>query len=277
MFVTYYLQNVEGVRQDVTHIRPHGLWSAWYVESIEDAELREVSQALWREITSDFDLHHPGTPEFWQGTALFAHRLAEHYRGRRTVYALHGPGTELIPGPPYFVGLRDDLWRLDFNVPDLMRAASAGEPMARFPGGLDLISLEFDTAEPEAGDLVEFRARWHLRSRLSGAILGIRLVPAHTRESPDAGSDGDRWERLSEKGLFLQGFPVLHCLYGLAPSPPGTVYEQQGRLMIPSNAQAGEYRLALGFAQSYPPKYEHWMTLPEDHSILVCSRPLPAN
>jgi hypothetical protein len=102
-------------------------------------------------------------------------------------------------------------------------------------------------------------------------------VPAHSGESQYVDRDGGRWERLSEKGRFLQGFPVLHCLYGLAPSQPGTVYEQQGRLMIPSNARAGEYGVALGFAQSYPPKYGHWVNLPDEHSILVRSRPLPTN
>ncbi len=183
----------------------------------------------------------------------------------------------MIPGPPYFVGLRQELWRLDFGVPSMLREQRPQAPLAEFPGGVRLVSLEFETAEAYTGELVEFRARWHLDAPLSGALCGLEMEPAH---APGAVASSPREFRpygLREKGLFVQGFPVLHCLYGLPASPPGTVYEQSGRIMIPSNAPTGGYVVRIGFAESYPPKYTHWTDLGDDHVLRVRGRPLPTN
>jgi len=218
------------------------------------------------------------TPEFWQGTALLAHRLAQRYGGRRPVYALHGWVMSPIQPPPYFVSLSEDLVRLDFELPDLLHGAEeAGEPIAEFPGGLKLMSLETGKSEAYAGEMVEFRVRWRTESPLSGEIFGIRLAPRGLRnpegETPSKGS----WGRLSAKGQFVQGFPVAYGLRGLAASPPGTIYEQKGSIIIPSNAPSGEYGLEIGFAPSYPPQYQEWFELGEEAVLRVRARPLPTN
>ena len=267
MFATYYLQNVEGLRKDITQIRPHGLWNRWYVDLIEDRELAQTSERLWREITNQSHLQHPGTPEFWDGTALFACRLAQHYRGRRTVYSLHGPARELIPGPPYFVGLSDQLYRLDFETPDLRPKGSVGNAIAELPGGVKLMSFELGSADLRAGDLVEFRARWRLEAPLPGLLFAVKLLPR---------LDDRARQRLMAKGEFVQGFPVLYGMWGLPASPSGTVYEQSGKLIVPSNAPSGDYTFGIGFAQSYPPRYEGWTAIP-NQAVRVSSRPLPTN
>jgi hypothetical protein len=268
MFATYYLQNVEGFRNDITLIRPHGLWGGWYEDLIEDRELREAAPPLWREISAKYHLHHPGTEEFWEGTALLAHRLAQHYQGRRTVYALHGPYREMIPGPPHFVGLSDHLYRLGFETPELTPIEDAAEPIAEFLGGVELVSFEVPNHEPLAGDVIEFRARWRLADPLPGALFAVKLAPTD-------GNDPAR-ARLTAKGEFAQGFPVLYGRWGLPPSPSGTVYEQRGKLIVPSNAPSGEYTFEIGSARSYPPKYEGWTAVP-NQAARVSSRPLPTN
>ncbi len=270
MFAAYYLQHVEGFRKDVTVLRPHGLWNDWYTDLIEDAELRATSQRLWREITRQYGLKHPGTEQFWEGTALFAHRLAQHYHGRRTVYALHGPYRETLPGPPYFVGLTDRLYRLDFTRPNLQPIEDRSEPIVGFDGGIQLLSLEFSNPTPGNGDLVEFRARWRLDQPLPGALFAVELTP-------EAAAERER-SRLTAKGEFVQGFPVLYGQWGLPASPPGTAYEQRGALVIPSNAPAGRYRMRVGFAQAYPPHYQDWREVDGvTIELRPPLRPLPAN
>jgi hypothetical protein len=269
MFATYYLQNVEGLRTDITHLKPHGLWSDWYVGLIQDPELQSTADDLWRQTSGEFAISGPGTPELWQATALFAYRLAEHYRGTRTVYALHGPVTQLLPGPPHFVGLNENLMRLDFETPDVVRPADGEEAIAQFPGGVELVSFQFDRPEAETGELVGFRARWRLASPLSGALFAVRLVPAEDASAA--------WDRLSSKGLFVQGYHLLYALYGLPPCPPGTVCEQQGKLMVPTNAPPGKYTFEIGFAQSYPPHYTDWAPLRDDVALTVHRGTLPTN
>ncbi len=270
MFAGYYLQNVEGFRKDVTILRPHGLWNQWYVDLIEDPELRGVSQRLWREVTREYGLKHPGTPEFWEGTALFAYRLAQHYRGRRTVYTLHGPYKETLPGPPYFVGLTDRLYRLDFTFPDLAPIEDRSRPIVAFAGGIQLLSLGFSTSTPKNGDLVEFRARWRLDQPLPGALFAVQLVPE--------GAGPRQYARLAARGEFAQGFPVLYGQWGLPASPAGTAYEQKGALLIPSNAPPGRYRVRVGFAQAYPPHYGDWREVPGlTLDLRPPLRPLPTN
>jgi len=266
MFASYYLQNVEGLRKDVTILRPHGLWGEWYANQIPDRELRETGVALWRGLTKEYHLEHPGTPEFWDATARLALGLAQHYRGRRAVYALHGPATTTLPAPPYFVGLNDQLYRLDFAPPDSLRTAAAGAPIAELPGGVKLFSLTLDKPEAEAGELVGFRAWWRLDAPLPGLLFAVKLVPKAT-----AGAD-----RLAKKAYLVQGFPVLSGIWGLPASPPGTAYEQRGVLTIPSNA-AGPYRLEIGYATKWPADYQNWQTLGDTTRLSVRPRPLPTN
>jgi len=278
MFATYYLQHVEGRRKDITLLRPQDLWHPWYVDLIPDLELRHAAEELWRTVNSEVRIGMSNTPEFWQGTALLAHSLAQHYRGRRTVYALHGWVMSPIQPPPYFVSLSEDLVRMDFGLPDLLhRAEEVAQPIAEFPGTIKLMSFEIGRSEANAGEMVQFCARWRTESPLSGELFGIRLVPIGLGNPDGDSASKGYWRRLSAKGQFVQGFPVIYGLRGLAASPPGTVYEQKGRIIVPSNARSGQYALQIGFAPSYPPQYQLWSELSDDDVLLVHSRPLPTN
>jgi hypothetical protein len=202
---------------------------------------------------------------------MLASLLAEHYRGTRSVYGLHGPVTAPIGAPPYFVGLSEDLTRLDHELPNLLiRAESDREPVAEFPGGLHLLSFELDRPEARRGELAGFCVRWRTESPLSGEMFGVRLLPGKTGVETD-------WQQLSKKGRFVQGFPVVYGLRGLAPSPAGTVYEQEGRFIVPSNAPPGEYAVQVAFAPSYPPEYEQWVDAGVGNVLLVRPHPLPTN
>jgi hypothetical protein len=140
-----------------------------------------------------------------------------------------------------------------------------------------LISFEFERGEVGTGETVEFAARWRLDSPLPGALFGIKLVPIVAGPGTAEAAAHSDWERLADKLLLVQGFPVLHGLWGLRASPPGTVYEQRGRIMIPSNAPAGDYSVAIASAQSYPPRYERWTDLRDLVQLTVSPRGLPTN
>jgi hypothetical protein len=70
---------------------------------------------------------------------------------------------------------------------------------------------------------------------------------------------------------------VTDGVWGLAPSPRGTFYQQEGQFIVPGNAPVGEYAVEVGFSPSYPPEYEQWTALGEEQVIAVTSRPLPTN
>ena len=277
IFLTQYLQNVEGFRQDITLLRPQGLWVSWYLDLIPDPELRNAAAQCWRQIDSELDVRQPGSPGFWQGTALLAHRLARHYRGRRTVYALHGPVGTMLPAPPHFVGANENLFRLDARPPNPLRAGPADEPMAEFPGGVQLVSFELSPAQAQTGEIVEFRAGWRLGAPLPGSLFAVKLAPLDAHETAKDPPAFERWHRFQRKALLVQGFPVLYGMWGLEASPPDTHYEQSGKIIIPTNAPAGEYSLEVGYAQSYPPDYQHWTGLGSKLKLLVIPRPSPTN
>ena len=270
LFAAYYLQQVEEERQDITVVRAQGLWYQWYLDSLPDPDLRRACAESWKQVNADLNIGVSNTPEFWQGTAQFAQLLARHYRGRRTVYALHGSVTGAIQPPPYFLGLSEDLVRLDFALPaQLLRAGGAKRPLAEFPGGR-LTGFTLARSEVGTGEAVRFRVQWQTQAPLSEAFFGIRLRPV-------AGSGQRAWERLVEKGHFVQGFPVGYGLRGLSPSPPGAVYEQEGEIVVPSNAPPGDYALQIAFAPGYPPQYGAWVGLGDGQVLHVRARPLPAN
>ncbi len=269
-FATLYLQNVEGLRKDITSLRTVGMMQPWYVDLIQDEELRHTADQAWKEVSAQLGITGSGTPQFWQGSALFAWRLAQHYRGRRPVYALHGPYMGEIPGPPYFVGLSEDLVKLDFARPEMLRK-DARKPIATFPGGLELVSFDLLSGrEVGAGSLVPFRAVWRTNSPLANMQFAVRLVPAEK-------------SALLDKGRFLQGFPLLYGQRDLSPSPPGTAYEQRGTLIIPSNAGAragvGTFTVEVGLSDVHPPEYGQWVeVLNRDNELIAKNRHgFPAN
>ncbi len=153
IFCSYYLQQVEGLRRDITLLPPHQLWQPWYAPTLPDRELSETSLRLWTQLTKDYHLTAADGNDFWQAVSLFAVRLAEHYRGRRTVYAVHAPMTPL-PGPPYFTGVNRDLVRLDFEEPQVLRPAKPAPPAASFAAGVNLMSLELGAKQARPGELV---------------------------------------------------------------------------------------------------------------------------
>jgi hypothetical protein len=260
MFACYYLQQVEGLRKDVTILRPHGLWGEWYANQISDRELREVGVEVWRGLTKRYGIEHPGTPEFWDATAELAAELAKQFRGRRTVYALHGPARTTLPAPPYFVGLGDQLYRLDFETPKVVCEAPASEPIAELPGGVKLISFALDKWEAKAGEQVGFRAMWELEDPLPGVLFAVKLSG----------------EADPKKAYVVQGFPVMYGLWGLPATPVGKAYEQRGVLMIPSNAPTGEYWLTFGYATRWPAEYA-WSEGESVKGLRVEAGELPRN
>ncbi|MBN1460384.1 MAG: DUF2723 domain-containing protein, partial [Armatimonadetes bacterium] len=50
MFQTWYLQQVEELRPDVTLVRPLASSEQWYQETIEDRELRETASRVWSDV-----------------------------------------------------------------------------------------------------------------------------------------------------------------------------------------------------------------------------------
>jgi len=264
----HYLQQVEGRRRDVVLIEPTALWADWYAPGLPDPALGRFAQQAWREITAQRDVHWSSGNECWQCATLLAVRLAQRYRGQRTVYALHGPMTEALTAPPYFVALSRDLIRLDFAPPDVPPMSETRRPLAEFSNGTALVSLTFDRKEASAGELVGFRARWQFPSVLNGWAFRLKLVPA-------SGPAAAQWRRVQDKGCFAQTFLPVYGLWGLSPPPPGQAYEQQGRLMIPSNSPPGRYGLEVEVSESASGSTQSARLDAVD--LLVHPRALPSN
>ncbi len=279
-FATMYLQSVEEMRQDVTLVRVVPLRTNWYLDLIEDAQVREAVRQAWEETPVALREAGPRDPPEmqWDRTAHFAYRLAQRLRGSRPVYVLHGPwpfvrtlaaqGQWELPGPPYFVGLSEDLVALRERPPRLTREQMDGPALAGFPEGLELVAFEWDRTEVETGEVVEFRAEWRLSGPISNPLqFGIGLAPETV--SPDF------YKRtLSRKGHFVQAFPLLCGSRDLGPSPEGTVYEQRGSLIVPTNTPPGACRVVVGLGPVYQGQYEGWA---EVGTIRVEARPKPRN
>jgi len=247
MFQTWYLQQVEGLRPDVTFLRPLALSEQWYQETMQDEELRDTASRVWSEVRKQIRITEPGTPEVWDAVAMFARGLASEYEGRRTVYALHG-GLRTPDRPPWFIGVNDSLYRLSFEQPQMISHVGATREVAAPPSGVHLVSLQFGRDEVRTGELVGFLIQWRLERPLPGVLFALRFVPAQLGRPIPSESDA----------LIVQGYPVLYGLWGSGASPAGTVYEQRGSLLIPSNLPPGAYAIEIGSAQSYPPTYGGW-------------------
>lgn len=244
-FVTIYLQNVEGFRRDVTHLGTVGLSQPWYVQLIADLELRQVADRSWQRLRRDLQITSSHSSEFHVGTALLGGMLAEHYRGRRPVYVLHGPSMSPRPGPPYCVGLSEDLVQVTFTPVSLALAESVAAPLARLSGGAELAAFAWDGPEAGAGELLGFRTSW--LSSPSG-WFSVLLVPE--------GKDPAAFRAETEStARFQQSYPLL---YGQeSPAQPGP-WEQRGSYLIPSNAPGGEYRVLVSYSPGYPPQFSEW-------------------
>jgi hypothetical protein len=85
----------------------------------------------------------------------------------------------------------------------------------------------------------------------------------------------DGFEReLLPKGRFVQGFPLLNSFGPAAPMATNMVFEQRGRLVIPSNGPGGEYSVSMGIGPPYAVEYQG---VTEVARIRVRARPLPRN
>jgi hypothetical protein len=269
-FATMYLQTVEGMRPDVTLIRVIPLQTDWYIDLIEDATVREATRQAWGETQTavrELGLRDPLEMK-WERTALFAYSLARRLEGVRPIYVLHGPMRLELPQPPYFVGLSEDLVALRFEPPQLVRERAPGPPLGEYAEGVELVAFEWDHAEAGTGELVQFRSEWRLKGDVAMPLqFGVRLCPQGL--SPEQFPS-----ELSRDGFFTQAFPLAYGERSLGPSAEGTVYEQRGWFIVPTNAAAGAYRTFVGLGPLYLEEYTGWTDV---GGIQVQARPRPRN
>ena len=259
-FAALYLQNVEGLRPDVVTLSSQGIFYDWYVDLIEDAELRTAIRAA-----------RPSTlpPEEYRSqiAPLLAYRLAQELEGRRTVYVLRPPTMFALEPPPYFFGVGESLVKLQFERPDLLREKEPGPPLAEFLGGVKLVAFEWERSEAGNGELVEFRAEWQLERQVERTFFILAVRPPEMTD--------EQFSDLSAKARLAQVFPLLHGPRAIGPSPPGTVFEQRGSAIMPTNGPPGPYMTAVGMSRGEADTGDYlWAAVGE---IRVEARPLPTN
>lgn len=258
-FATLYLQNVENMRRDISLLRAVRLPDQWYVDLIRDPELRAAVRASWAATSPELDMH--------DRAALFAQDLATRLQGRRPVYALHAPFGVRAAEPPYFIGISEDLVEVGPRLPDAVRRDDGHRLVGRLPGGVEIASFAWDRPAAGTGQMVGFTVWWRLSGPAANLQFGVSLVPK--------GMKPERFERaLLPKGRFVQGFPVAYGRPDAGPTAAGTVYEQRGSAIVPSNAPAGSYRTFIGIGPKYAGEYQGWI---EVGQLEVRARPLPRN
>ena len=262
-FATMYLQTVEEMRPDVTLVRLPALPTDWYIGTLPEA-VQEAARQSWAQ--TELTLADPNRYK-WERTALFAYLLAKRLGESRPVYVLHGPTGMAPPGPPYFVGVSEDLVALRPERPGPALGQSS-RTTAEFPGGIELADFELERMEAGTGERIEFRSRWRVPARLPGPVqFALRLTPL---ELPR-----EEFEKsLLPKGRFTQAFPLLASQWDLAPLPEGREFEQIGTLIVPTNCPPGRCSVDVGVGQLYAPENIGWTPVAE---IMVVPRPRPAN
>lgn len=272
-FATMYLQNVEGLREDVTLIRVVPLELDWYVDTLPDGGFREtVSEAYGDTQVSLSALAPMEASQFkWERTALFARHLSERLDGGRPVYALHGSRDPRVTGPPYFVGITQDLVAVRGEWPELTKERPDAAALAEYPGGVELVEFDWDRTEVATGELlVGFRTVWQIREKLTGPLqFVVGLAPATVEPSDFA-------QGLKDEGFFMQAFPLISGRREILPSPEGTVYVQRGEVIVPTNCPAGPCLVAVGVGPLYTPAelVAGWNMVGE---LDVRARPKPSN
>jgi hypothetical protein len=251
-FATMYLQTVEGMRPDVALVRVVPLPTDWYVGTLPEG-IREAVRQSWTE--TELTLADPSRYK-WERAALFAYLLAKGLKGSRPVYVLHGPMSITLPGPPYFVGVSEDLAAVRFERPGPKPGRSSGT-VGEFPGGIELAEFELERMEAGTGERIEFRSRWRVASRLPGPVqFALRLTPL--------GLPREKFEKsLLPKGRFTQAFPLLASQWDLAPLPEGDEFEQTGALIVPTNCPPGVCSVEIGIGPLYSPENVGWTTIGE--------------
>jgi len=279
-FATMYLQNVEGLRPDVTLIRVVPLPTNWYIDTLKDPALREPVRQAWGETESSLAQLARTEPDVykWERTGVFAYLLAKRLTEHRPMYVLHGPMALKLAGPPYFVSLSEDLVRVQFEPPVLATRIASGPTLARFPNGADLAGLALGREEVSTGEMLGFTAQWELRQPLPASQFGLALLPPG--ETP-----GNWSAQQLEDTRLVSGFFFLNGLWQTPPAADGAAYEQRGELIVPSNAPAGEYSVWIGVGLPYAepiriegdtrsPLYVDWTDVGR---LRISARPLPTN
>ena len=260
--VSTYLQVAEGKAPGVTVLCPLLLVDDWYLDGKGDQELRTVGRATWEQVARQFaDINDSRSRDYQNAVALFAAGLAEHYRGRRTVYSPSFPvGIPMDPLPRY-VGLRDVLYRLDFwpsepQASSVARVAApgragrgqAGRAKPEGVGGEarlgDFAARPLGTRQAAAGDV--------LRPSLgAGAGLGAtRLGGAPEQGLPGpglsgaAGADGTA-HRPHRGRLSSSRFSTLS-----RPTCPGRVSHGDQLLSVMSAGLCGVGAVGIGAGES---------------------------
>jgi len=267
-FATMYLQTVEEMRPDVTLVRIVPLLTDWYTGTLPQAVREAVRQSWAQTEVTLAELRSVDPSRYqWERTALFAYLLAKRLEASRPVYVLHGPMGMALPGPPYFVGVSEDLVALRTERPGPALGQSS-RTAAEFPGGIELADFELKRIEAGTGELVEFRSRWRVPARLPGPVqFALRLTPL--------GLAREEFEKsLLPKGRFTQAFPLLASQWDLAPLPEGTEFEQMGTVIVPTNCPSGACALEVGIGPLYSPENVGWTTIGE---IQVRGIPAPTN
>jgi hypothetical protein len=259
-YVSMYLQNVEGLRRDVTVLRATRLSDPGYVELIPDREVRDaVRESRPPAGFADLD-------ELHEWVASLCRELAQRLP-RRAVYALHGPMRAQAPGPPHFVNLSEDLVRVQLEPPHLIAGVAKGGDLGQFPNGAALAGFGSDRAEAGAGEVVGFTVWWRLSQPLPPSQFGVALVPPGMKA-------GDLTPGLLQDVRLVEGFFCLNGLWGTPPADEGICYQQYGVMIVPSNAPSGKYRVAVAVAGIYSTEYRGWIEVGE---LEVNARPLPRN
>lgn len=263
-FATLYLQNVEGFRKDITLLRTVRLPTplqpeTWYLDLIKDRELHDAVSASWAKVQAE-------APEIHDQTALLAYRLAQRLPGH-PIYAVHGPLRLRVPGPPHFVALSEDLVHIVADLPAMERKEPTTGPLANFPLGITVAGFHMDRSEARSGETVGFAADWLVARTVPPVQFAIALLPA--------GMQPQRAVELTVgEERLVQPFPLVYGQWGTSPAPAGTAYEQQGQIIIPTNAAAGDYRLAVALAPLYSIDYQGWIEIGQ---LRVHAGPRPRN
>jgi hypothetical protein len=267
-FATMYLQTVEELRPDVTLVRVVPLPTDWYVGTLPEG-IREAVRQSWAQTELTLAELRSADPSRykWERTALLAYLLAKRLGESRPVHVLHGPMGMALPGPPYFVGVSEDLVALRPERPGPALGQSS-QTAAEFTGGIELTKFELERMEAGTGERIEFHSRWRVPARLPGPVqFALRLTPL--------GLPREKFEKsLLPKGRFTQAFPLLASQWDLAPLPEGEEFEQTGTLIVPTNCLSGACALEVGIGPLYSPENIGWTTIGE---IQVRGLPAPTN
>ncbi len=260
-FATLYLQNVEGLRRDVRLLRTVRMPDGWYTALIEDREVRETAREAWAAASAV-------TLQLHDRTALFAYLLAQHFGERRPVYCLHAPPSLRPPGPPHFVGLSEDLVALRLRPPEVSSEPAGEQAVAEYPGGVSLYRFELERRQAATGELVSFRSEWRAAQRLPGPMQFVVIL------DPQGAGRERSAEKRAKTGRYRQPFPLLAGRWELAPMPEGTMFEQEGMVIVPSNAPPGRWAVSVGLGPMYGTDQVGLTPVGE---IEIVGRPLPSN